>query len=130
MSNLDYLCLKTDLERLEESLNERLGHTVSIIDYILAWREVDEDTEDDFAGGTSGVDGSPWMMPWRSHLTEFRFRLKEDGYDKAAEDLAQLAAVTSLKKPFTQADETDVIKSILEYLADLKKEIRGEGRTV
>ena len=49
------------------------------------------------------------------------------GYDKAAAHLARLADVNSLKKPFTAADEADVIKSILEYLAAFKKEVSGDG---
>jgi len=86
-----------------------------------------EDIEDDFAGGTSGIDGAACTMTWRSHHAELISRLKEDGYETCAAHLARLADVNSLKKPFTAADEANVIKSILEYLAAFKEEVSGDG---
>lgn len=135
MSKLDYLGLRIYLKRVEESLTERLARieaeanpsqddaTVAAVERMLASKHQeaeDEDIKDDFAGGTSGIDGSPWLMTWRSHLAEFILRLKEDGYETCAAHLERLADVNSLKKPFTAADEADVIKSILEYLAALR----------
>jgi hypothetical protein len=149
MSKLDFLGLRIDLERLEESLAERLARieaeasasdsaddaTVAAVERMLVnprprtidgidW---DEDVEDDFAGGTSGIDGAPCTMTWRSHFSELVSRLREEGHERHAAHLARLADVNSLKKPFTAADEAEVIKSILEYLAALKKEVGRDG---
>ena len=88
----DYLGLRIDLKRTEESLTERLVRieeessadeaTVAAVERMLAHKRQeaeDDNIEDDFAGGTSGTDGSPWRMPWRSHHAELISRLKEDG---------------------------------------------------
>ena len=141
MSNVDDLDLLIYLKLAEESLNERLDRikaeakvpdskdeaTVAAVERMLASkREEDADIEDDFAGGTSGIDGSPWLMTWRSHLAEFILRLKEVGYEKYAGHFARLAAVNSQKKPFTADDEANVIKSILKDLEAFKKEVSGD----
>ena len=162
--DVNYLGLQIDLKRVEESLTVRLAcieaeakaaddDTVAAVEYMLANKHREtEDIEDDFAGGTSGIDGSsrlttkrrhhaefilklpgggtsiidapPWLMPWRSHLVEFILRLRENGHEKYAAHLARLADVNSLKNPFTAEDEADVIKSIQEYLAAFWKEIK------
>lgn len=142
MSKLDYLSLRRDVERLEEALAERLSRieteanpsqdaiTVAAVERMLASKyqgAEDEDIEDDFAGGTAGADGSPWLMPWPSHLAELVLRLAEFGYDKWAALLKELADTNSQKKPFTKADEAEVIKSIREALAGFKKEVGGDG---
>lgn len=142
MSNVDYLGLERDLKRLEESLTERLARieaeanpsqdaiTVAAVERKLARKHrkaKGEDIEDDFAGGTAGIDGSPWLMPWRSHHAELVSRLREEGHERHAAHLARLADVNSLKKPFTADDEADVIKSILECLTAFKKEVGGDG---
>ncbi len=141
MSKPDYLSLRRDVERLEEALAERLSRieteanpsqdaiTVAAVERMLASKcqEIEDEETDDFAGGTAGTDGSPWLMPWPSHLSELVLRLAEVGYEECAAHLTRLADVNSLKKPFTPADEAGVIKSILEYLAALKKQINGDG---
>ena len=141
MSNVDYLGLRIDLKRLEESLTERLARieaeanpsqdaiTVAAVERMLASKHQeaeDEDIEDDFAGGTTGIDGSPWLMPWRSHHAELVLGLAEVGYDKWAALLKQAADTNSLKKPFTKADEAEVIKAILKCLTAFKKEVGGD----
>ena len=151
MSKLDYLGLRIDLKRAEESLTERLARieaeakspasadeaTVAAVERMLASKRQeaeDDDIEEDFAGGTSGGVNSPHTMPWRSHLAELIYRLwtrrarprDEVVLRQFAEDLKGLAGKNRYKKPFTAADEADVIKSLLECLAAFEKEVSGE----
>lgn len=141
MSNVDCLGLRIDLERAEEALTERLAKievvanpsqdaiTVAAVERMLAAKREeaeDENIEDDFAGGTAGIDGAP-LMTWRSHVAELISRLNEDGYERNASHLKRLADANSLKKPFTAADEANVIRSVLEYLATFEKKVSGNG---
>ena len=100
--------------------------TIEEVEHILASKNQEDgygNIEDDFAGGLSEIDGSFWPMTWRSHLAELISRLREEGHEKPAAYLARLADVNSLKKPFTAADEAEVIESILVYLTSFAQEV-------